>query len=232
MAPDISKLKSFYQQLDKHQAAGEDVVAELKKEINNLELSYLKEKALPEIAKFIAAQFKDLHCEIDSSFHFDGSSTLNYSFCVSNELQFIKNSIDTTSTEIPDISPIIPSSSNQHSKGSRRMFSINGSYPLNKRNVVYETIKKYMEYNPESTIEDIKKIFPGHIQGSYGVVATEMEYQRRLFKGQDVDKRYFINKPLTDSVGQKFYVCHQWGNNFPTFQRHVENVLGWKIEEV
>ena len=35
MIPEICKLKSLYQQFDQQQTAGEDVVAELKKEINN-----------------------------------------------------------------------------------------------------------------------------------------------------------------------------------------------------
>ena len=72
MISEISKLKILYQQLDRQQAAGEDVVADLKKEINNLELAYLKEQVLPQVAQFMASKVQDLRCSIDSSFQFDG----------------------------------------------------------------------------------------------------------------------------------------------------------------
>lgn len=35
---DISKLKELYASLDRHTGAGEDVVADIRQEINNLEL--------------------------------------------------------------------------------------------------------------------------------------------------------------------------------------------------
>ena len=117
-------------------------------------------------------------------------------------------------------------------KGKRTMFSLNGSAPLNKRNAVYATVKKFIEQNPDSTLEDIETFFPRELQGSYGVITSEEKYKERKAKGQDADRRYFIDKPLTDSKGRKFYVCHQWGDNFAAFQKHVAENLGWKIEEV
>lgn len=45
---DISKLKELYESLDRLKEGGEDVVAEIRKEINNIELQYLKEDVLPE----------------------------------------------------------------------------------------------------------------------------------------------------------------------------------------
>ena len=104
MAPEISKLKTLYQQLDRHQAAGEDVVAELKKEINNLELAYLKEQVLPQVAQFMASKVRDLRCGIDSSLQFDGEQSINYSFCTSGTMLFVKDSLDVNSvTGISDI---------------------------------------------------------------------------------------------------------------------------------
>ena len=38
---DISKLKELYESLDRLKEGGEDVVAEIRKEINNIELQYL-----------------------------------------------------------------------------------------------------------------------------------------------------------------------------------------------
>jgi hypothetical protein len=36
---------------------------------------------------------------------------------------------------------------------------------------------------------------------------------------------------LRGVAGIHFAVCHEWGNQFPTFQRHME-ALGWTLEEV
>lgn len=117
-------------------------------------------------------------------------------------------------------------------KGKRALFSLDGSEPLNKRQAVFETVNKFVQENPDATFNDIVEWFPSEIQGSYGVVASEEEYQRRITKGQDADNRYFIDKPLKDSQGRTFYVCHQWGDNFSRFQKHVANTLGWNIEEI
>lgn len=104
MIPEISKLKTLYQQLDHQQAAGEDVVADLKKEINNLELTYLKEYVFPQVAKFLASKINGLRCEVDSNFQFDGEENVNYSFCTSGSMLFVKDSIKVKSDiEISDL---------------------------------------------------------------------------------------------------------------------------------
>ena len=41
---DISKLKKLYESLDRLKESGEDVVAEIRKEINNIELPLLSTK--------------------------------------------------------------------------------------------------------------------------------------------------------------------------------------------
>lgn len=106
MIPEISKLKTLYQQLDRQRAAGEDVVADLKKEINNLELAYLKEQVLPQVAQFMASKVRGLRCGIDSSFQFDGDQSINYSFCTSGSMLFVKDSLDVNS--VSGISKITP----------------------------------------------------------------------------------------------------------------------------
>lgn len=93
MDADLGKLKILYQQLDRQQAAGEDVVAELRKEINNIELTYLKEQVLPQVAQYLASKVCDLRCGIDSSFQYDGQQTINYSFCTSGSMLFIKDTV-------------------------------------------------------------------------------------------------------------------------------------------
>ena len=57
---DISKLKELYESLDRLKEGGEDVVAEIRKEINNIELQYLKEDVLPEMMKTLSRKISRL----------------------------------------------------------------------------------------------------------------------------------------------------------------------------
>lgn len=68
---DISKLKGLYASLDRHKDAGEDVVADIRQEINNIELQYLKEDVFPELMRLLAARTLGLRCTIDMSLQFD-----------------------------------------------------------------------------------------------------------------------------------------------------------------
>lgn len=93
----IDKLQSLYRQLDSQASAGEDVVADLRKEINNLELVYLKEEVLPQIAASLGAKIKDLRCGLDCSIQYDEDGVINYSFCTTGSMLMIKDSVDTKS---------------------------------------------------------------------------------------------------------------------------------------
>ncbi len=93
----IDKLQSLYRQLDSQASAGEDVVADLRKEINNLELAYLKEEVLPQIAASLGAKIKDLRCGLDCSIQYDEDGVINYSFCTTGSMLMIKDSVDTKS---------------------------------------------------------------------------------------------------------------------------------------
>ena len=117
-------------------------------------------------------------------------------------------------------------------KGKPSKYTFKGSKPLSKRMAVFEVIKKFIESYPDITFEDIRAFFPNELQGSYGVITTEDDYNNRMAKGQDVERRYFSDSPLTNSRGEKFYVCGEWGNNFSNFQKHVKDKLGWEIEEL
>ena len=78
---DILKLKELYESLDRLQESGEDVVAEIRKEINNIELQYLKEDVFPEMMKTLSRKISWLRCSVDMSLQFDGEKQLDYSFC-------------------------------------------------------------------------------------------------------------------------------------------------------
>lgn len=130
---------------------------------------------------------------------------------------------------------IVTPTPHQKPNGKRAMFSLNGGAPLNKRNAVFAAIKLFMQQNPWATFEEIDAFFPRHLQGGkngYGVVAPKEEYDMRYAKGQDVNIRYFINKPLVDPNGRTFFVCNQWGDNFAAFQQHVKDEFGWTLEEL
>ena len=76
MAYEIDKLRSLYLKYDTLSASGDDVVADLRKEINNPELAYLKNQVSPQVAQFMASKIKNLRCRIDSSLQFDGERGL------------------------------------------------------------------------------------------------------------------------------------------------------------
>lgn len=91
---DISKLKGLYASLDRHKDAGEDVVADIRQEINNIELQYLKDDVFPELMRLLAARTSGLRCAIDMSLQFDGEHTLDYSFCKSGSSLFIREKFE------------------------------------------------------------------------------------------------------------------------------------------
>ena len=83
MATDIDKLRSLYIKYDTLAVSGDDVVADLRKEINNLELSILRDSILPKVAKFLYMETSELRCNIDCSLQsIDGK--IEYSFCTDN----------------------------------------------------------------------------------------------------------------------------------------------------
>ena len=83
MATDIDKLLSLYIKYDTLAASGDDVVADLLKEINNLELAILRDSIFPRVAKFLYKETSKLRCNIDCSLQsIDGK--IEYSFCTNN----------------------------------------------------------------------------------------------------------------------------------------------------
>lgn len=99
---DISKLKELYASLDRHKDAGEDVVADIRQEINNIELQYLKEDVFPELMRLLAKRTSGLRCTIDMSLQFDGEHTLDYSFCKSGSSLFIREKFECHADENVD----------------------------------------------------------------------------------------------------------------------------------
>ena len=133
-----------------------------------------------------------------------------------------------------DLSEVLFSdSSNGYNHKGRAMFSLNGGKPNNKRNSVLEAVKTFAKLNPDATYNVIHRAFPGHLQGSYGVIQTLSEIKNRRLRGQDIDNRFFLdpNDILTSADGVQYAVCKEWGNQFSNFQEHVKG-FGWSLEEV
>jgi len=79
---------------------------------------------------------------------------------------------------------------------------------LNKRQLVFEIVKDYVNKNKPS-FEELIKIFPDEIQGSKGVIKKESEVKDA--------KRYNMREPLAIKNGALVVVSNQWGNNITDF---------------
>lgn len=242
---DILKLKELYESLDRLKESGEDVVAEIRKEINNIELQYLKEDVFPEMMKTLNRKISWLRCSIDMSLQFDGEKQLDYSFCKSGSTVFVRDKYECDCHKVIfDIEERKDneSQSDQVDKSrinnvaiiGRTKYSLNGGKPQNKRRTVFSVVSLYMKLHPKSTWNDVLEVFPKELQGSYGVVASVESIQYRIKKGFSDGKRYFLapSSLLTTTDGVVFAVCHQWGNQFDKFREYIEDKLRWTIEEV
>lgn len=83
MATGIDKLCSLYIKYDSMVAAGDDVVTDLRKEINNLEISVLRNSIIPKIAKILFKDISGLRCNIDCNLQYL-NGRIEYSFCTEN----------------------------------------------------------------------------------------------------------------------------------------------------
>ncbi len=87
-----------------------------------------------------------------------------------------------------------------------------------KGRLVLAVIKRLLEQKSETTINDLRKIFPDKCQGPTGVFRLA-EDANKIFESTGY-KRHFINPGdiLTTSDGSKIAICNQWGvgnkNNF------------------
>jgi hypothetical protein len=90
---------------------------------------------------------------------------------------------------------------------------------LNKRKLVFETVKDYTaKYNP--SFEELQKVFPDEIQGSLGFIRKHSEVKDA--------KRFNMREPLTIKNEIIVVISNQWGENIADFIALAEN-LGYKI---
>ena len=79
---------------------------------------------------------------------------------------------------------------------------------LNKRQLVFEIVKDYIEKNKPS-FEELQKVFPDEIQGSLGFIRKESEVK--------YIKRFNMKEPLSIKNGMHIVVSNQWGENILNF---------------
>lgn len=128
----------------------------------------------------------------------------------------------------------LPESESISQKGKRAMFSLNNSNPLCKNKSVLEAVRLFINSFPDAKFKDIETMFPAHLQGSYGVLRTVEEINSRKAKNKTEVRRWFLNPSeiLYDADGIAFAVSTEWGDNFVSFKKHIEESFGWKLEEV
>lgn len=119
-------------------------------------------------------------------------------------------------------------------KGRRAMYSLNGGVAFCKNRSVLNTVRQFLAQMPSATFRDVCDFFPRELQGSYGVVRSLDEIERRKRQNRTEEDRWFLEPEeiLTAADGVRFAVSNEWGDNFASFQKHVTEQLGWTLEEL
>lgn len=109
---------------------------------------------------------------------------------------------------------------------SQRDFSkymVNGNGPYCKNRTVEATVKLYLEKNNNTTIDELKNIFPDNLRRTFGVIRSchdEIKDKTRYFEAEH---------PRTK---EKFFICNQWGRYTNNFVDYVNAAnLGIRIEK-
>ncbi|RLA54505.1 MAG: hypothetical protein DRR42_01610 [Gammaproteobacteria bacterium] len=92
--------------------------------------------------------------------------------------------------------------------GDKTQYEYNGDL-YGKGRFVLAIVKSQIE-QPGETFQSLKSNLDS-IPFNCQIVIDVEEYQRKYAVSDDIQKRYFINKPLIDNEGLSFYVSSQWG---------------------
>ena len=109
---------------------------------------------------------------------------------------------------------------------SQRDFSkymVNGNGPYCKNRTVEAAVKLYLEKNNDTTIDELKKIFPDYLRRTFGVIRSchdEIKDKTRYFEAEHPETK------------EKFFICNQWGQYTNDFVDYVNAAnLGIRIEK-
>ena len=98
-----------------------------------------------------------------------------------------------------------------------------------KNKLVLAVVTDYVKEHPNITINELKEVFNKSLQGSIGVVESEMIARLR----KDYEVRFFAKDyEILHLIDGNAYVCTQWGIlNIPNFIARARQ-LGYEIEEI
>ena len=107
-------------------------------------------------------------------------------------------------------------------------YSLDGGPFLGKNKFVYAVVADYIKRHPVATFENIERVFPPKLQGSFGVVRTIEYIKEKNYNG----RRYFKEPEfvLKDANGIPFAVSTEWGkSNIEKFLKAVRQ-LGYHVK--
>ena len=96
--------------------------------------------------------------------------------------------------------------------GTRSKYAVNDTGSYGKGRMVEAVVNKYVELNPQTTIAQLKEVFPERLQGS-NFIKDSTEAIKDM-------KRYY-ESALPN--GTKFYISNQWGTQTDGFVEYVNN---------
>ena len=109
---------------------------------------------------------------------------------------------------------------------SQRDFSkymVNGNGPYCKNRTVEAVVKLYLEKNNDTTIDQLKNIFPDNLRRTFGVIRSCHD------EIKDITRYFEAEHPKTK---EKFFICNQWGRYTIDFVDYVNAAnLGIRIEK-
>lgn len=117
-------------------------------------------------------------------------------------------------------------------------FQFNGKTAKTKSGLVLDVVQKYVEDYAPATFEDLEKVFPKNLQGSYGVVRRydSVPDKHKGIGTKDIP-RYFIGVGQTIKLPgetKDILVCNQWSiDTITVFADHVNALnLGYIITKI
>lgn len=211
MASNIEKLRALYIKYDSLVASGNDVVADLCKEINNLELSILREVIIPKVAKLLCKETSELRCNIDCNLQsVDGK--IEYSFCTENS-PLVRASVSENDNMIPNsvfsTDNMNPEILNNLSSSISRISELSAEIELCKTNAL-KYISQLQEASSRTIMEASQNIDEAH---SHQVSKDIILYCRskacnakgRLLQNRDIIilKGSVLRSDITPTYGPK-----------------------------
>jgi len=99
-----------------------------------------------------------------------------------------------------------------------------------KGRLVLAVVEDYINNHNTITFEELRKLFPKEIQGSFFVVDSLVNAKKIVEESRLHKKRHFINNPIKLSSGEKIVVTTEWGkSNIDKFINKAQ-VLGYTIK--